>query len=346
MTSSEALKKLLTYVLRLSKELDDRRSTPRKNTGGFRLHSLLKLADTKAFDRETSALDYVVSMMVANDDEATLHVFDELPGLKAAQRASMAHCQREVKNLQHGLSRITQLIEACGDNDDDQACADACSAFRDLATGALQGLEADVDAASDAFRETLSYLREADQTPEEFFSTLTAFEAKFTESRKRCAHRQRAEQRRRDEERRRPSAERRIEAKLSRRESAPVLHSPKQKRTGRNSSTGALPQNAALEAMLQRRQPRSRSSPADSPPPPPPLTSALAGRVRDRGVARGRVAAAGSVVAGAAGHAALPAAAVAHAPRDDAAERRLGLLLRRGRPRGRRGSGFGALVSV
>ena len=106
MTSSEALKKLLTYVLRLSKELDDRRSTPRKNTGGFRLHSLLKLADTKAFDRETSALDYVVSMMVANDDEATLHVFDELPGLKAAQRASMAHCQREVKNLQHGLSRI------------------------------------------------------------------------------------------------------------------------------------------------------------------------------------------------------------------------------------------------
>ena len=158
-TSSEALKKLLTYVLRLSKELDDRRSTPRKNTGGFRLHSLLKLADTKAFDRETSALDYVVSMMVANDDEATLHVFDELPGLKAAQRASMAHCQREVKNLQHGLSRITQLIEACGDNDDDQACADACSAFRDLATGALQGLEADVDAASDAFRETLSYLR-------------------------------------------------------------------------------------------------------------------------------------------------------------------------------------------
>ena len=270
-TSSEALKKLLTYVLRLSKELDDRRSTPRKNTGGFRLHSLLKLADTKAFDRETSALDYVVSMMVANDDEATLHVFDELPGLRAAQRASMAHCQREVKNLQHGLSRISSLIEACGDNEDEVACADACTAFRDLARGALKGLESDVNAASDAFRETLSYLREAEQTPEEFFSTLTSFEGKFTESRKRCAHRARAEQRRRDEERRRPSAERRIEAKLSRRESAPVLHSPKQKTHRRNSSTGALPQNAALEAMLERRQPRSRSSPADSPPPPPPL---------------------------------------------------------------------------
>ena len=50
-----------------------------------------------------------------------------------------------------------------------------------------------------------------------------------------------------------------------------MLHSPKQRTHRRNSSTGALPQNAALEAMLQRRQPRSRSSPADSPPPPPPL---------------------------------------------------------------------------
>ena len=233
-------------------------------------------------------------------------------GTSGAARVDGA-LSEEVKNLQHGLSRITQLIESSGDDDDGVACADACSAFRDLATGALRGLEADVDAASDAFRETLSYLREAEQTPEEFFSTSRLSRGNLRSRGSGAPIRARAEQRRRDEERRRPSAERRIEAKLSR-ESAPVLHSPKQ-RTHRRTSTGALPQNAALEAMLERRQPRSRSSPADSPPPPPP-PSALAGRVRDRGVARGRVAAAGSVVARAAGHAALPPPPPSHAARD------------------------------
>lgn len=274
-TSSPALKKLLTYVLRLSKELDDRRSTPRKDMNrGFRLNSLLKLADTKAFDRETSALDYVVGLMLSNKDEAALHVFDELPWLRSAQRASMAQCHREVKNLDHGLTRISALIEEAENSEDDdaKACAAACRTFHELASGALSGLATDVAAAAASFAETLAYLCEdASQTPEGFFGTLTLFEAKFGEARTRCAHREWANERRAREAARRPGAERRIEAKLSSRASAPELvKSPPKKAHRRGSSAGALPQNAAREALLKRQQPRSQSSPADAPPPPPP----------------------------------------------------------------------------
>jgi len=284
-TSSPALKKLLTYVLRLSKELDDRRSTPRKDMNrGFRLNSLLKLADTKAFDRETSALDYVVGLMLSNNDEAALHVFDELPGLRSAQRASMAQCHREVKNLDHGLKRIEALIAECDTSEDDKACAAACRAFHELASGALGGLATDVAAAAASFAETLAYLCEdASQTPEGFFGTLTLFEAKFGEARTRCAHRERANERRAREAARRPSAERRIEAKLSSRASAPELvKSPPKKAHRRGSSAGALPQNAALEALLLKQQPRSRSSPADTPPPPPPAPTPLSPVLSER----------------------------------------------------------------
>ncbi|KAH8095448.1 formin-like 2 domain-containing protein [Aureococcus anophagefferens] len=70
-TASPSLKKLLTYVLRLSSELADAKrfefgspggagaggGDDRAGAAGFKMASLLKLADTKAFDRETSALE-------------------------------------------------------------------------------------------------------------------------------------------------------------------------------------------------------------------------------------------------------------------------------------------------
>ena len=55
-TSSEALKKLLTYVLRLSKELDDRKYASQEHGPP----APTQVGGHQSFGPETSALDYVV----------------------------------------------------------------------------------------------------------------------------------------------------------------------------------------------------------------------------------------------------------------------------------------------
>ena len=310
-TASPSLKKLLTYVLRLSSELADAKRFEFGSPGGagdggdnpagaagFKMASLLKLADTKAFDRETSALEYLVGLMMRNGDDDALAFADELPGLAAAARASPRHAAQELQSLTFGLAKVDALRrsgdEAAADGPEaaeeaaeagapapvalarrpsaDDAAA-AVAHFHDMASSVLRELALDVEAAAEAFLDTLAYFHEdGGQSPAEFFGTLVAFAAKFAEAKQRLALRERVDRRRERAEESRVSRSSTIQEKLRRRASAPALAPPEPDRPRprpraatakkRCSSANAL-HAAAIEAMLLSRR-------ADTPPPLPP----------------------------------------------------------------------------
>ena len=309
-TASPSLKKLLTYVLRLSSELADAKRFEFGSPGGagdgggdpagaagFKMASLLKLADTKAFDRETSALEYLVGLMMRNGDDDALAFADELPGLAAAARASPRHAAQELQSLTFGLAKVDALRrsgdEAAAAAEEEEAAAeapapapaalarrpsadDAAAAvahFHDMASSVLRELALDVEAAAEAFLDTLAYFHEdGGQSPAEFFGTLVAFAAKFAEAKQRLALRERVDRRRERAEESRVSRSSTIQEKLRRRASAPALAPPGPDRPvprpraatakQRCSSANAL-HAAAIEAMLLSRR-------ADTPPPLPP----------------------------------------------------------------------------
>ncbi|KAK7250251.1 hypothetical protein SO694_00007056 [Aureococcus anophagefferens] len=168
-TASPSLKKLLTYVLRLSSELADAKrfefgspggagadgGDDRAGAAGFKMASLLKLADTKAFDRETSALEYLVDALRRSGDEPAAD------GPEAAAAAAAA-----------GASARAALA---GRPPADDAGAARAAHFHDMASSVLRELALDVEAAAEAFLDTLAYFHEdGGQTPAEFFSTLVA----------------------------------------------------------------------------------------------------------------------------------------------------------------------------
>ncbi|KAH8047415.1 hypothetical protein JL722_13041 [Aureococcus anophagefferens] len=163
-TASPSLKKLLTYVLRLSSELADAKrfefgspggagadgGDDRAGAAGFKMASLLKLADTKAFDRETSALEYLVDALRRSGDEPAADGPEAAAAAAAARRAGRRRWRPPA---------------------DDAAAAVAH--FHDMASSVLRELALDVEAAAEAFLDTLAYFHEdGGQTPAEFFSTL------------------------------------------------------------------------------------------------------------------------------------------------------------------------------
>lgn len=134
--TSLRLKKVLTYVLKLSRELEDAKSlefqSPSQPSNdkmesdaqrvrrtrddgkifGFRLASLLRLHELKAFDRQTSALEFVVGLMVKNNDFHTLDFDDDIPDAKLAQRVSIPACRDELNALVVGVHHFGSLLEA------------------------------------------------------------------------------------------------------------------------------------------------------------------------------------------------------------------------------------------
>ncbi|KAH8046751.1 hypothetical protein JL722_13495 [Aureococcus anophagefferens] len=298
-TASPSLKKLLTYVLRLSSELADAKrfefgspggagadgGDDRAGAAGFKMASLLKLADTKAFDRETSALEYLVGLMMRNGDDDALAFADELPGWPP--RARRRHAAQELQSLKFGLAKVDALRRS-----GDEPAADGPEAAAAAAAGALArraaaaaggrrwrrralprhgverapGAGVDVEAAAEAFLDTLAYFHEdGGQTPAEFFSTLVAFAAKFAEAKQRLALRERVDRRRERAEESRVSRSSTIQEKLRRARRASAAEPDGAARATakkRCSSANAL-HAAAIEAMLLSRR-------ADTPPPLPP----------------------------------------------------------------------------
>ena len=79
----------------------------------FRLESLLRLAQTRAFDGRTTALRYLVGRLARRDPDA-LRVRDELPSTVGASRLSLESIRGDITALRAGLQMAERLVREQG----------------------------------------------------------------------------------------------------------------------------------------------------------------------------------------------------------------------------------------
>ena len=104
--SSTRLKKVLKTILKVGNQMNDG-----EGNVGFTLDSLLKLQSAKAFDKKTSILQYVVTV-VANNAEDCLLFPDDLSRISDASRITIESITAEQSELSRGLDHCRAVVEA------------------------------------------------------------------------------------------------------------------------------------------------------------------------------------------------------------------------------------------
>lgn len=103
--NSTRLKKLLGIVLEFGNKLNTAAQGPEDKANAFALDSLLKLKQTKAFDKKTTFLNYIVSIVERNDDSLLDFAKDIQTVIKAEGVywdgcvSAMEKVEKEVENL-------------------------------------------------------------------------------------------------------------------------------------------------------------------------------------------------------------------------------------------------------
>ena len=105
--NSERFRKLLLYALKLGNALNTGGSN--EEVSAITLDSLLKLAEAKAFDRQTSVLHYLVSIVQKNDGDVLKLAEDFVP-VKAAERVAMDMLALLLKEMDKGLQLLKDVV--------------------------------------------------------------------------------------------------------------------------------------------------------------------------------------------------------------------------------------------
>jgi hypothetical protein len=166
---STRLRKVLKAILKVGNQLNDG-----EDHKGFTVDSLLKLQSAKAFDKKTSVLQYVITLIYRNDEDC-LRFPEDLKHVSEAARMSMDTINSEKNNLIeefHGNLRILEEIRATEDNGNTDAMLD----FLVKADGLCKELVRGIDKAKEKFARVLEYFGEdPSMSSQEFFSTLFKF---------------------------------------------------------------------------------------------------------------------------------------------------------------------------
>lgn len=107
---SRRLRKLLELVLALGNYMN---RGARGNAFGFRLQSLLKLADTKAScakNKGTTLLHYLVQIIELKFKDI-LRLDDDMPHVKLAAKVSLGEMEKDIGILRSGLGECAREIE-------------------------------------------------------------------------------------------------------------------------------------------------------------------------------------------------------------------------------------------
>ncbi|KAL3782204.1 hypothetical protein HJC23_001024 [Cyclotella cryptica] len=204
--NSERFKKLLMYALKLGNAL---------NTGGsgeevtaITLDSLLKLAEAKAFDRQTSVLHYLVSI-VSKNDEDVLRLSEDFGPVKAAERVAVDMLSQQLKELSNGIKLVKKMAKKYSPNQDlaDEETNDATpedellsatpmGKFSLSAESLITSLTNEFDGAKNSFADLLEFFGEdASLTPEAFFCTINTFVSMFDQTYKDLNRKEEAKER-------------------------------------------------------------------------------------------------------------------------------------------------------
>lgn len=101
---SVRLKKVLKTILKVGNQMNDG-----EDNAGFSLDTLLRLQSAKAFDKKTSILEYVITLIHRNDENC-LAFPDDLANVSEASRITLESVQSEAVGLRQGLDAACAVI--------------------------------------------------------------------------------------------------------------------------------------------------------------------------------------------------------------------------------------------
>lgn len=108
---SGRLKKVLKTILRVGNQLNDG-----EKHSGFTLDSLLKLQSAKAFDRKTSVLQYVITLIFRNDPDC-LRFPEDLAHISEASRLTLDAVNAEKKGLREEFDANFKIVTDIEENE-------------------------------------------------------------------------------------------------------------------------------------------------------------------------------------------------------------------------------------
>ena len=182
MTRSLRLRKILGIILkvgnRLNKAGEDTVSTyssPEAN--GFSVESLSKLNQVKAYDKQTTVLSYIGSL-IQRSNPSLLEVNDDLPHIYKAHSISSDH-DKALKDLEKQLSDARSTLSTedqdCGGSDEFPSSVHV-TAFIEEATQSLTATQKANEEAKRKFTHVLEYFSmEKDLSPIFLFGVVASF---------------------------------------------------------------------------------------------------------------------------------------------------------------------------
>jgi hypothetical protein len=183
---SARLKKVLKYILKVGNQLNDGEVHK-----GFTVDSLLKLQSAKAYDKKTTVLQYVITLISRNDEDC-LKFPEELKHVSDASRLSFDTITTERAALRHEFTTNLNIVEDIRNKDpesDTNSMLDFLTKvtivfcfYHFLLTFSLQAdqqcseLERGFEKAKEKFSGVLVYFGEdPGMSSQDFFSTLFKF---------------------------------------------------------------------------------------------------------------------------------------------------------------------------
>jgi hypothetical protein len=152
LVESDKLAQVLQLVLKLGRALNDgSTSSTSHSAAGFRLDSLAKLADTKAKDKKTSVLDYLVSLTMKQKPELA-EFWTDIPFLQHVAKLPTETIAEGLKEVKDNLDALKLELELISVNMS-QETIDKSKAI--LAAGAAT-LDSVLSSVSDFIRDSTS----------------------------------------------------------------------------------------------------------------------------------------------------------------------------------------------
>jgi len=170
---SNRFKRFLSVVLAVTNFLNAKSS--KKDSYGFKLKSLVKLADTKSSKNNMSLLQYIAVFCEKNEPDL-LELGKDMAHLDAATRVSLPDVVNEVKKLQMGVKLVDSEVKNNESSSDKFSkvmksfLSDAQEKLDDI-TGALINLDEQLTTLTNSYAEEAAMIK----NPTEFLQNLKKF---------------------------------------------------------------------------------------------------------------------------------------------------------------------------
>ena len=186
--SSDKLRRLMVFALRLGNTLNTDGSNAA--VSAITMDSLLKMHEAKAFDKRTSVLHYLVSIIEKNDS-AVLSVKDQLEPAKKAERINVDTLKKTLADMSKGLESAKDIAleearlqgKTFAELKESVDQSKIGQSYR-LAESRLNGVAGQLEEAANACSSLLKYFGEETKMPSDvFFCTLNGFISMFEKAR-------------------------------------------------------------------------------------------------------------------------------------------------------------------